>query len=176
MRIIRTEMYFDPGEIERSAHLMPLKVAGIAFGWVKSDEDVRKLTEGLDIHRIDPSSVSIVIDLILRRQRIGERLIEGRAINATAFNPQVIRYVESQPILIEQSPPDWTTLKELIGSGLSKGSTSALAIFICVSADPMMFIKLPAAFLVVSLTKTLSKWIEKNVPKLIDQASKKMLR
>jgi hypothetical protein len=174
-------MFFSGEEIRRARFVNSLKIASVSFGWLQGEREFGRLLEGEQLKGVDESSLDGAIDHILRNQRFSRRnfhLVHGPdflwELRGQVINQGVVSYVLNQPIVIERSPPDWTTLRSLLGNGLQKGTTSALAIFIVVSGDPMMFVKLPGAMIAIGATKALTKWLEKNLPKVMDKAMKKL--
>jgi hypothetical protein len=174
MRVIRTELFFPGEEIVRSPSLRRLEIADVSLAWIK-DVELNERELGVPVKFVTENGVPVALDHILRRERLRRTQFHLRPnsliwdARAPILNAQHVQYVQEQSIVIEQSPPDWETLKSILGQGLGKGTTPALAIFIAVSSDPMMFIKVPATWLVISTTKVLSKWIEKKLPKLLER-------
>jgi hypothetical protein len=117
---------------------------------------------------ITENEVPLVLDYILRQERMqpfGDKA-EG------ALNGSTIEQVLHEPIIIEQSPADHETLANILRSGVKGSSTVALSVYLAVSG---LFITLPMALLVVGASKGMSKWLEQNVPKLMNTATRRWI-
>ena len=174
MRVLRTETYFDGNYIRRHQDKW-LKSTNICFAWVETGENAPHQTAELrdfaQARPITESEVPLVLDYILRQERMqpfGDKA-EG------VLNSSTIEDVLQEPIIIEQSPPDHETLANILRSGVKGSGTVALSVYLAVSGDTYLFITLPMALLVVGASKGMSKWLEQNVPKLMNRATRRWI-
>jgi hypothetical protein len=83
---------------------------------------------------------------------------------------EVVSYVLSQPVVIEQSPPVWIKLKDVVEA--VKKDPRAVGAFVGMLAGyehpPMMLITVPAGILLVGSAPALTKAIERGLVKVID--------
>jgi hypothetical protein len=175
MRVIRTEKYFDGNYIRRREEKW-LRTSDVCFAWVETGERLSVRREHLpDIEKarqITPEQVPLVLDYILRR----ERMQPFAGHDDGVINTAAVEEVLNEPIVIEQSPVDLETLSNILKSGVKGSGTVALSVFVAVSGDIHLFITLPAALLVVGASKGMSKWLEQNIPKLMTKFTRTWLR
>jgi hypothetical protein len=126
-------------------------------------EQLPNLEEARGIH---PDQVPLVLDYILRR----ERMQPFADLNESILNGPAVEQLLNEPIAIEQSPLDVVTVSNALKAGI-KDSTVALAVYVAVYGDAYLFLKLPAAMLIIGASKGMSKWLEQNVPKLMSKAT-----
>ena len=109
MRVIRTETYFDGNYIQRRVD-KTLKTTDVCFAWINFERTGRLPTEQLPdlegAREIHPDQVPLVLDYILRRERIQPFVDPHESI----LNGSAIEQVLNEPIVIEQSPLDTETL------------------------------------------------------------------
>jgi hypothetical protein len=170
MRVIRTELYFEPNYIQRLSDKKQ-KTASVTFAWIKSQPSSR-LRAPDHSTAISPDQVGSVLDHILRQEppawQFGQSHLE-------VLNQSTVNSILNTDFVVEQSPPEWLTLSNILKEG-AKGSTVALAVYVALSGDMLLFITLPSALLIVGAAKGMSKWLEQNVPKLMSHALRRYLR
>ena len=115
MRVIRTEMYFDPSQIRDLQTSTPGSAnPGVAFAWFKAARDfdpagVDKI-EGLsNVRRLQKDEVGFVLDFLLRQETLSISL--GAPFPS---NGSIIEYLFQQDVVLEHSPPFAVSLKGLI--------------------------------------------------------------
>jgi hypothetical protein len=174
MRVLRTETYFDGNFVKRREDKW-LKSSNICFAWIETGANSpARSTELTDFERarqITPDEVPLVLDYILRR----ERMQPFADRNEGVINTSIVEQILHEPIVIEQSPVDLETLSDILKSGVKGSGTVALSVYLAVSGDVYLFITLPMALLVVGASKGMSKWLEQNVPKLMTRATKRWI-
>jgi hypothetical protein len=168
MRVIRTEKYFDGNYLKRRED-RSLKVGDISFAWIRMGDSPSTAIDRLpDLQRavlIVPDQVPLVLDYILRRDRMQPFTEHKDAV----LNPRVVEQILNEPIVIELSPPDVATLSHILKEGVKGGGTVALSVYVAVSGDVYLFVTLPLALLVIGASKGMSKWLEQNIPKLMNR-------
>jgi hypothetical protein len=87
------------------------------------------------------------------------------------LNRRLVEQVLATEIVIEQSPPDWETLSNILKSGVKGSGTVALSVYVAVHGDVLLFITLPSALLVIGAAKGASRWLEQTVPKILNRAT-----
>jgi hypothetical protein len=120
---------------------------------------------------ITPDEVPLVLDYILRRERMQPFADPNEGI----INDSTVEEILQIPIVFEQSPPDLETLSSILKSGIKGSATVALSVYVAISGDVYLFITLPAALLVVGASKGMSKWLEQNIPKLMTRATRRWI-
>ena len=174
MRVLRTESYFDGNYVKRSGDKW-LKSSNICFAWIEAGENsALRSTSVPDFEQarpITPEEVPLVLDYILRRERMQPFADRHEGV----INNSIVEQVLQEPIVIELSPPDLETLSNILKSGVKGSSTVALSVYLAVSGDVYLFITLPMALLVVGASKGISKWLEQNIPKLMTRATRRWI-
>jgi hypothetical protein len=164
MRVIRTELYFSGSDLKRIGGSR-LKSTNVSFAWL-NDVDV----EALELGRhpaIRPEQVPSVIDHILRQEPLTD---EPRILNEG-----MVYGVMRSEIVIEQSPPEWETLANILRAGIKGGGTVAVSLIVALKGDPLLFITVPSALLLIGAAKGTSKWLEQNIPKMLSKATRRLL-
>jgi len=171
MRVLRTETYFDGNYVKRKQDKW-LKSANICFAWIETGPNTvarkSELPDFVDARPITPDEVPLVLDYILRHERMQPFTDPHEGV----LNSSIVEQVLSEQIIFEQSPVDVETLSNILKSGVKQGGTVALSVYLAVSGDVYLFITLPTALLVVGASKGMSKWLEQNVPKLMTKATR----
>jgi hypothetical protein len=171
MRVIRTEEYFDGNYVKRREDKW-LKNSSICFAWIKMGETstlrVGHLKDFEEARPITPSEVPLVLDYILRRERMQPFVDRSEEL----LNASIVEQILETPIVIEQSPPELDTLSSILKSGVKGGGTVALSVYLALNGDVYLFVTLPLAFIVVGASKGMSKWLEQNIPKLMTRATR----
>ena len=144
-------------------------MANVSFAWLK-DVDAEALGETPVTQRWIPERVPLVIDHILRREPL-TTLESFRILN----EPMVYEVMRSE-IVIEQSPPDWETLANILRTGIKGGGAVLVSLAVGLKGDPLLFITVPSAMLLIGAAKRTSKWLEQNIPKMLTKATKRFLR
>jgi hypothetical protein len=177
MRVIRTEVYFPGGSVLRGEGRRRLRSTNVSFAWIKqADFPVGVTTYGQPVSAND---VPLVIDYIVRQEPPDWMLTPSDHATAPSregpriLNHWLVEQVLATEIVIEQSPPDWATLSNILKSGV-KGSTVALSVYVAVSGDVMLFITIPSALLLIGAAKGTSKWLEETIPKMLNKATTRL--
>jgi hypothetical protein len=174
MRVIRTEEYFDGNYVKRRDD-KSLKSSNICFAWIATGENSAlrsaELKDFQEARPITPSEVPLVLDYILRRERLQPFADRQEGV----INNSTVEHILQIPIVIEQSPPDVETLSNILKFGIKGGGTVALSVYLALNGDVHLFITLPAALLVVGASKGMSKWLEQNIPKLMTRATRRWI-
>jgi len=165
MRVIRTELYFPSSDLKPVERISRLKSTNVSFAWLK-DVDV----EALDLGRAElpHDLVPSVIDQILRQETFRGAF--------RILNERMVYEVMHSEIVIEQSPPEWETLANILRAGIKGGGTVAVSLLIAWKGDPLLFITVPSAMLLIGAAKGTSKWLEQNIPKMLSKATRRLLR
>jgi hypothetical protein len=169
MRVIRTELYFSGSDLKRIGGSR-LKSTNVSFAWL-NDADV----EAPELGRhpaIRPEQVPSVIDHILRQEPLTDKawIDEGRILNEA-----MVYGVMRSEIVIEQSPPEWETLANIL-RGIKGGGTVAVSLLIAWKGDPLLFIKVASGMLLIGAATGTSKWLQQNIPKMLSKATRRLLR
>lgn len=146
MRVIRTELYFSGSHLKRSGGRSRLKLANVSFAWLK-DVAAEALGEMPVTQRWIPERVPLVIDHILREGPLTTASLEGSRI----LNEPMVYEVMRSEIVIEQSPPDWETLANILRTGIKGGGTVLVSLAVGLKGDPLLFIAVPSAMLLIAL-------------------------
>ena len=163
MRVIRTKLYFSGSELKRIEERSRLKSTNVSFAWLKDvDVEALQLGRGGLPHHVVPS----MIDQILRREPSDDFRI---------LNERMVYEVMHSEIVIEQSPPEWETLANILRAGIKGGGTVAVSLLIAWKGDPLLFITVPSAMLLIGAAKGTAKWLEQNIPKMLSKATRRLL-
>jgi hypothetical protein len=188
MRIIRTEMYFAEivavgQHIKQEARQNP----GVGVAFLKLSEyqilapvitPNELLANVIDIASASDQRVRQFIDLSLRGLEDSFRYQTSKFLVEPIRNPEAVDYVLAANIVIEQSPPDWALLKDLI----KKSPGVAIGTYIGMQAagqyPQLMYITVPAGIMVVSsaigISKALAKGLNKKVEALLTSRNRRI--
>jgi hypothetical protein len=174
MRVIRTELYFDGGNVLRGQDRRRLRTTNVSFVWLKQI-DFEGIIYG---HSVEADVVPFVIDYIVRQEPPDWMITPSApsaapSTHARVLNPWLVEQVLNSEIVIEQSPPDWETLGSILKSGVKGSGTVALSVYVAISGDVMLFVTLPSALLLIGAAKGTAKWLEQTVPKMLNKATRR---
>lgn len=183
MRVIRTELYYDPDIIRHRAIFDERQAdnPGLAFAWFRSEETVQFEELGLVLG--PPNSSRLLLASANEPRQRGklpyhlmraEMFIDQALVGWFPFSPQwdqrnraIVRQVLNAEIVIERSPPTAISLQAL----LVKAPGVAIGTFIGVQAAgefaPLMLLTVPGGILAVSSAIGVSKALEAGLNKRI---------
>jgi hypothetical protein len=172
MRVIRTELFLPADTLLRGEGRSRLKSTNISIAWINEpDQRIPSATA----RPISKDETPFVIDFILRQEPPDWRFsdtIENRKV----LNNWLVERVLATEVVIEQSPPEWETLSNILKSGIKGSGTVALSVYVALSGDVMLFVTLPAALLIVGAAKGTSKWLEQTIPKMLNKSTRRYWR
>jgi hypothetical protein len=170
MRVVRTEMYFDPREINWPLPELVTNTPGIAAAYFQIDaelgpDDVRGQLSWLFLHpEYNERTIRLFLDASLWGS--GSLFPEPRQ-EGEEFNPTIINYILEQSIIIEQSPPLGVPFEQLL-KGASVTSIGTLLGYYGMN-EPLLFLTIPAGILVVGSAVAISKAMEKGLSHTISR-------
>jgi hypothetical protein len=188
MRIIRTEIYFDADQIKDRAGNLQKNDAGLAFAFFRgddfpinhlgiySDHAARILTNSVDItDRLSEESLKALIDAMVRGitfDKLNFRHLEFVPDGEGVKNYYLAETALATNIVIEYSPPEWITLREV----LKKASSIPAGIFLGYYGlqEPLLFLTLPAGVIVMGAAFGINKAVENGLPKYVQNKLKQM--
>jgi hypothetical protein len=180
MRVIRTEMYFDPqiapDWLQKIIPSPAVSVAWISAEWA-NDMSLEILTRALEI------DVRAVIDLeeindflaasvfnFERTTRVSDSMTA--LAGSGSYSDSLVLYILNQPIVIERSPPLSLPLHTL----LTKAPGLAIGTFVGVQAagdhSLLMLATVPGGIILVSSAIGISKALQGGLAKIVDRAMK----
>jgi hypothetical protein len=177
LRVIRTEMYFDPREI-----IWPLEeqifgnpgVSVAFFGFKAKGDELNELPifhiQKID-RKIDAEIIRPFVDQALRNESY-PFLVPGLSETRTSeFNRRFVDYIFEQPIIIEQSPPEGMPFINL----LKHASAASIGAYVGTQAadgHPLLFLTVPAGIIVVGSAIAISNAINRGLNKAIERIAK----
>jgi hypothetical protein len=66
-------------------------------------------------------------------------------------------------------------LANILRAGIKGGGTVAVSLIVALKGDPLLFITVPSALLLIGAAKGTSKWLEQNIPKMLSKATRRLL-
>jgi hypothetical protein len=179
MRVIRTEMYFDRPEFETAAD-----VPGVVVAWIKGETREQALLGSTafapDGPRDDEAVFSTFEDIQLSgiasdffEHKLRETIryvLYGRASGVARVDSRFIDFVLDQPIVIEQSPPIWIKLKEVVDN--FRKDPKAVGAFVGILAGyqypPFLLITVPAGIFLVGSAPAITDAVQRGCVRLIN--------
>jgi hypothetical protein len=177
MRVIQTEMYFDPRDIEGLASGSHPDNPGLAFAWFGSD------AHGVANPRELPGFIPVVDDhndidsfLSLSAQGAVGRQALGQLDATTVLNRRIVDFVLIQPVVIERSPPLAVPFKELVGKNAHVVIGTYMGVSIAGDDPLLMLISVSGGIIVIGSAIAVSTALAKGINKAIEKLFKRLLR
>jgi hypothetical protein len=178
MRVIRTEMYFEPISIPFTDAHNP----GVAFAWFNTGQEI-DLSE-TEIARLEfdygsiqgVRSVSVTDDnlfdfrRILARALLGEPDVRDAELNTLLLSTPLRSAVDAilgGDIIIERSPPSAINLKDLTRNVSSASVGTYMGFAAAGDNHALLFLTVPAGIIVVGAAVGISKALEAGLNKAI---------
>jgi hypothetical protein len=186
MRIIRTELYFDPRHLRWHEPELIQNNPGVACSFVNTEgvefkhHDLRELTREVIVGNEPPEQY---YDEETMRAFLGRALCVTppdfqlfRSIDSTFANENasVIDFILTQPIIVEQSPPVGIPLNQLL-KGASATSLGAMLGYFGLH-EPLLFATVPAGILIIGAVANVNKAMEKGLNHAIEKVIRKKRR
>lgn len=180
MRVIRTEMYFDPRDIEwdreEGIHANP----GIAFAWFKEGESkdgsalgfqTEKNIQLLDDYQFisnfgpnpNPEIVTPFISHLVQDLRFGSE----EFLNFPTSNRRIIQAVLESTIILENSPPEAVDFRRLLGKATSVSLGVYVGVQLAGAYPLLLIITIPTGIIVMGSAIGISKGLEAGLQKAI---------
>jgi hypothetical protein len=172
MRILRTEMYFDSSELRGLDASESNPGVAVAFAMPDGGQ-----TEGIGERLLlswyaGPSLSEEMFDVFLD---IALRGLSDQAAHdawsqpvPVVLNKEHVKFLGDANIVVEQSPPEWATLKSLVarGSGITVGTMlGTLGL-----TYPLLFFTVPMGIIIVGAARGISKGLEGGLNQMIQRA------
>ncbi len=191
MRCIRTEMYFEEGDIQLGPMPDGLGTAllrthaenpGLAVQWCKS-ETAHRTT--VDVNELDwmikdevqPDQIDrAILRLMLGVADVGPLAFSGSLslpAGTRIMNPGIIPFVLQQNIVVEESPPVWIPFKDLLKKTTSPVCIGSMVGMAIGAEHPiLMLLTVPAGIVVVGsavgVSAAMAAGLNKKIKKLFD--------
>lgn len=180
MRIIRTEVYFE-GEVHGAVDIHRAMNPSIEFAFFHQDsfplDALRSgflrpdsiIPDAIDVTRFFTSDdLPSLLDAMLRGVAFEDLEVRNLSFvpdGIYVLNRNIIRSIIEVPIVIENSPPEWILLKNVI----QKGRSIPVGIFLGYFGihEPLLFVTIPTGIVVMGAAFALNKAIEAGLPKFI---------
>jgi hypothetical protein len=178
MRVIRTELYFNPKVVEALSRVQ-IDNPGLAVAWFAAELDTE-----IDLHEIADKSwhnfnledaeifIAAAIANFQNLNEPSEVLIPGQ-IRASATANSFAKYVLEQPIVIEHSPPEAVPFSALLKGASGAVIGTYVGFQIAGENSLLLLVTVPGGLMVVSSAMGISKALEKGFNKLVSRAFKR---
>ena len=186
MRTLRTEIYFDPSEVNSFDGFADRgefsgKNPGVAFAWFRSGSpidasQISSLDEFKQLRRdydknLDLDDIDGILDLFIRGS--GEPSFSRLPSSRLVENRDLIDFLYGQEIVMENSPPFSFSLKVL----LDKANTplwigTFMGTAVAWGHPVLLFITVPGGIIVVSSASGIGRAMEAGLNKAVDRLFK----
>lgn len=175
MRVIRTEEYFDPSEVqwdyEELAHGNP----GIGVAFIKTSKpgpvnlnDIDRFT--VNMLPMAGATPDLNIDQFLNAAIQGADLWSANKLMTGSEIPEqpLIQLIRKLDVIIEASPPTFINFNALLKTA---GPAVAIGTFVGISAAsyPILLATVPAGIVIVGAAIAISKIFQDGLPKAVER-------
>jgi hypothetical protein len=174
LRVIRTELYFDPLKIKWSRAELVFGNPGISMAFFRCHPEAIDWQDALRDVLSSPLSVFAHEPLHIVRAFI-DAALQREPFNAYGYqtpvesNRTIVDEILREPIIIENSPPEGVPFQQLF-SGASIASIGTYVGLRGLEGGPLLFLAVPAGILVVGAAISISRAIDKGLNHAMERA------
>jgi hypothetical protein len=187
MRVIRTEVYFEPDDVRtglftfsegQRKRIVPLDNPGISFAFVEGDfsnaeitidsffqiEDTSTREADRALRTFIHSALSVSADASVQKDYLTEWMT---GFSSAIYSP-IVEYVMAQDIVLERSPPFGVPLNNIL-KGASTLSIGTYVGFEALGGHPLLFLTVPGGIIIVGAAVGIGKALEAGLNKKLKQ-------
>ncbi|MGH6925094.1 MAG: hypothetical protein ACRED5_15275 [Propylenella sp.] len=201
MRVIRTEMYFEPSKATTAGRLALKKRLlwpvmayfsidmhslnpGVGIAWFNLGKDATAAVEGLTaqravkiIHELGPDDKEAAVQLFLQTVIAGGTIRDWQLSRQwNSANRDLAAYVMRQEVVLEESPPFAVPLELLVKQSAKIAIGTIIGVGAAGGNYPLMFITVPVGIIVIGSAIGISKGLENGLNRSIERIVRRRLR
>jgi hypothetical protein len=172
MRVIRTEMYFEPKDVGFTL----LEKPNVSVAWIGGEVDPGVAKQDVTVGNLTLDSVGVAsierkVAEVVRQSLAGRYPVTAQA----ELMAPVVDFVLSASIVVEHSPPSHTTLNEIVAAAKGKSPQVLGALLGYVAGEPhglLLLITVPLGMLIVSSASGISRALEEGLHEVVKRIFK----